>query len=117
MYFPFPRWIVAPYVRGALVADIITFEVDGVKDTYNQVGFESGLGAEWRLTRHLALFADASLLVLGKAKDKGNGADGAFDSSQPALTPSEKENMKGVPLLTGDADVAARLRLGLVFKF
>ena len=116
MYFPFPRWIVAPYARAALVTDFITFEVDGVKDSYTQVGMESGLGFEWRLSRHLALFADASAVVLGGAK-KPHTEYGELVTTRPALTSSEKESMKGVPLLTGNSDVAARLRLGLVFKF
>lgn len=113
MYFFFPRSIITPYARAALVVQHASFKIGDERFKASQAGGEFGLGLEWRITHWLAMFADASFLSLGYVKN-----DDERDS--PSTIPSEsyKDELKGIPLVNAKkGNVGGRFRLGLAIKF
>ncbi len=106
MYFPFPRAILAPYVRASFLVDAATFRNTWESEQVTLLGGEAGIGLEWRFLGDLALVADASVMYLGRASGEDEGAE-----------PTIEGDWKGVPVVDENGAAAGRLRIGLVYKF
>ena len=109
MYFPFPRALLAPYIRAGFVADAATFRNASESEQVILLGGEAGVGLEWRILGDLALVADASFLYLGQVTDEDDLDGGA--------KPTIEGDWKGVPTLGENGAAAGRLRIGIVYKF
>lgn len=109
------RFRLAPYLRGSLVYQRVAFhDPNGSDDVaeYNahQVGFETALGLEWRITRWLVLGADVAYLGLKHAAEREAHTAAADGLSVPS------REIPGVPRVN-DFDHGASFRLNLALRF
>jgi len=113
MYFPFPRLWFAPYAQTSLMVNEVHFKAGGDVFKVSQFGLSTGLGVEWRINRWLALFTDANLVTMFRAK---RNHDVELQGPTTGSGQDYDANMKGIPQVH-NSDVGASIRAGLVIKF